>query len=92
MAFLRSLVAMFLYRFFPFKVLKSAVFSKLDCKLSLVSCFKFHRNSDLPAADYLVFPIHKPGHWIIVIGDIQHKEVLLIDPLSSGVEEIPPEK
>ena len=47
-------------------------------------CGKFHRNYDLTAADYLVFPVHKPGHWIIVIGDIQQKEVVLFDPLSSG--------
>ena len=37
---------------------------------------KFHRNYDLTAADCLVFPVHKPGHWIIIIADIQHKQVL----------------
>ena len=52
-------------------------------------CGKFQRNSDLTAADYLVFPVHKPGHWIIIIADIQHKQVLLFDPLSSGGEDIP---
>ena len=50
-------------------------------------CDKFHRNYDLTAADYLVFPVHKPGHWIIIIiADIQHEEVLLFDPLSLGLK------
>ena len=50
-------------------------------------CGKFHRNYDLTAADYLVFPVHKPGHCIIIIiADIQHEEVLFFDPLSLGLK------